>query len=118
MIYFLLSIDILLTAAAQLSLRRGAAHLGEISLSLAAISGLLKNYFLILGVALFTISFFLYVFVLSKLQLNVVYPVAAGMTLVVITVATHFFLKESFTAIQTVGIATVIVGITMILLPR
>lgn len=118
MVYLLLFLDILFTVAAQLSLRIGAAKINTVSISISFLMDLLKNSFLILGLGLFAMSFFLYVWVLSKLQLNIVYPIASGMTLALITVVTHFFLKETLGTIQTVGIGAIIVGIIMILLPR
>ena len=118
MIYLLLAIDIFLTAAAQLSLRMGALRISSIEFSYYFFIGLAKNYFLILGLSLFAVSFFLYTFILSKLQLNIAYPIATGMVLVIITIFSQFLLKESLTAVQAVGIFAVIVGVVLILLPR
>jgi len=118
MIYFLLFLDILFTVAAQLSLRMGALRISSIEFSYYFFIGLAKNYFLILGLSLFAVSFFLYTFILSKLQLNIAYPIATGMVLVIITIFSQFLLKESLTAVQAVGIFAVIVGVVLILLPR
>lgn len=118
MIYLILFLDIIFTVAAQLSLRTGAVRLNTASISINFFTDLLKNGFLILGLGFFAIGFFLYILVLSKLQLNIVYPIATGMTLAIITIITHFFLKESLGAIQAVGIGAIIVGIIMVLLPR
>lgn len=117
MIYLLLLLDIILTVSAQLALRMGARQL-QSGLSLALIFEPLKNMFLLAGMALFAVSFFLYVFILSKLQLNIVYPVATGTILVLITILSHFFLKETLTTLQVVGILTILVGVILVLLPR
>ena len=117
MIYLLLLLDIILTVSAQLVLRVGAKQLTG-GLSLALLFEPLKNIFLFAGMALFATSFFLYVFILSKLQLNVVYPVATGVVLVLITALSHFFLKETLTALQAVGIAAILIGVVLVLLPR
>ena len=118
MIYLLLFIDIILTVSAQLSLRVGAERMWSSSFSLGILTEPLKNIFLFTGLLLYAISFFLYVFILSKLQLNVVYPVATGTILVLITAFSYFFLKETLTVIQIVGIAAILVGVILILLPR
>jgi multidrug transporter EmrE-like cation transporter len=119
MIYILLAIDIFLTVVAQLSLRRGALRLDTSDgISIALVQELLKNSFLLMGLVLFAISFFLYVFILSRLQLSVVYPVVTGAILILITAASHFLLKEALTAMQAVGILVIAMGIVLVLLPR
>lgn len=117
MIYLLLLGDIILTVSAQLVLRIGAKNL-QSGLSLALLLEPLKNMFLLAGMALFAVSFFLYVFILSKLQLNIVYPVATGAVLVLITALSHFFLKEALTTLQAVGIVAILIGVVLVLLPR
>ncbi len=117
-VYALLFIDVLLTVSAQLALRAGAMRLGEHGFSLGIVLEPLKNMFLLLGVGLYAISFFLYVFILSRLQLNVAYPVATGAILVIIAVASHFWLNEHITFPHIVGIAAILVGIVLILLPK
>src|SRR3989344_5403658 len=104
MIYWLLLLDIFLTVSAQLVLRTGAHRLSS-GLSLSIVLEPLRNIFLFAGLLLYAVSFFLYIFILSKLQLHVVYPVATGTILVLITVFAYFFLKETLTVIQIVGIA-------------
>lgn len=117
MIYLLLFLDIILTVSAQLVLRIGAKNL-QSGLSFALVFEPLKNMFLLAGMALFGVSFFLYVFILSKLQLNIVYPVATGTILVLITVISHFFLKEILTTLQAIGIVAILIGVVLVLLPR
>lgn len=117
-IYLLLIIDIFLTVAAHLSLRVGALHLGELEFSPLVLLNSAKNPFLFLGLVLFAVSFLLYVFILSKLQLNVVYPLSAGAILILITLGSVFFLKETLGTVQMVGIATILIGIVLILLPK
>ena len=77
-IYLLLIIDIILTVAAQLSLRTGALRFGTQELSISLLLEPFKNIFLFLGLILYGASFFLYFFILSKIQLSIVYPIAAG----------------------------------------
>lgn len=118
MIYLLLILDIFLTVSAQLSLRAGAIKLGGSGLSLSIVLEPLKNAFLFLGLVLYGVSFFLYVFILSKLQLNVVYPVATGAILIFITLASYLFFKETLNTVQAVGIGAILIGIFLVLLPK
>lgn len=117
-VYALLLLDIVLTVAAQLVLRIGAQRLAGQGLSLSLIFEPLKNSFLLLGIVLYAISFFLYVFILSKLQLNVVYPVATGTILILITLTSYFFFRETLGALQMLGITAILVGIFLVLLPQ
>src|SRR3989338_1348563 len=117
MIYWLLLLDIFLTVSAQLVLRTGAHRLSS-GLSLSIVLEPLKNIFLFTGLLLYAVSFFLYVFVLSRLQLHVVYPIAAGTTLVLITLASYLLLKETITIIQIIGIAAILIGVILVLIPR
>lgn len=116
-IYALLVFDIFLTVSAQLSLRVAAHRLHE-GLSFALLLEPLKNSFLFLGMILYAVSFFLYVFILSKLQLNVVYPVATGTILICITLASYWLFKETLTALQVGGIGFILIGIVLVLLPQ
>jgi len=117
MIYWLLLLDIFLTVSAQLVLRTGAHRLSS-GLSLSIVLEPLKNIFLFTGLLLYAVSFFLYVFVLSRLQLHVVYPIAVGTTLVLITLASYLLLKETITIIQIIGIAAILIGVILVLIPR
>ena len=117
MIYFLLAIDIFLTVAAQMALRVGAGRLaggGIVSLFFEP----LKNIYIFAGMGFFAISFFLYTFILSKLQLSIAYPVATGIVFALIALLSHVVLKESLTAMQAVGIVVILIGVVLVLLPR
>ncbi|OGZ42351.1 MAG: hypothetical protein A3C80_00795 [Candidatus Ryanbacteria bacterium RIFCSPHIGHO2_02_FULL_45_43] len=118
MIYFLLLVDIVFTVGAQLALRVGAQRIGTESISFALLLEPFRNVFILTGLILFAVSFFIYIFILSKLQLSIVYPVATGSILALITVASHFFLKEALTGVQAIGIVAILVGVVLVLLPR
>lgn len=107
-----------MTVGAQLSLRVGAERMGGSGFSLRILAEPLKNSFLFVGLLLYAVSFFLYVFILSRLQLHVVYPIAVGATLILITLASYLLLKETITIIQIVGIAAILIGVILVLIPR
>src|SRR3990167_3577172 len=117
MIYWLLLLYIFLTVSAQLVLRTGAHRLSS-GVSLSIVLEPLKNTFLFTGLLLYAVSFFLYVFILSRLQLHVVYPIAVGATLILITLASYLFLKESVTVLQVVGVCAILLGIFLLLLQK
>lgn len=117
MIYLLLLVEVCLAVGAQLVLRRGAQMLEDQELGFAIVLEPFRNPYIFSGLALHGVSFFLYVFILSRLRLNVVYPVSTGATIVLISVLSVFFLAESLNLIQALGILTIIVGIGLVFLP-
>lgn len=117
-IYLLLFIDILFTVGAQLSLRYGASRMAASELNISFFIDIARNIYILGGLALFGVSFFLYVFILSRLQLSIAYPIATGSVLALITVGSHFLFKEALTTTQAIGIAAIFIGVILILLPR
>ncbi len=118
LIYTLLVLDIIFTVSAQLMLRTGAKRMAGEGLSFSIVFEPLKNGFLFAGIVLYAVSFFLYVFILSRLQLNIVYPIAIGVGLVLVTTFSYFFLKEAISALHVAGIAAILFGVILILLPK
>lgn len=115
MIVFLVIIETLLAVAAQLLLRHGAMNLRG-GLSFALVIEPFRNLSVFSGLVLHGISFFLYIYILSKLQLNVFYPIATGATIVMIAILSTLLLEEALTAMQMVGIVTIVVGIFLVFL--
>lgn len=115
----LLIISIFTTVSAQLCLKRGVLNLGDLDISLSGIFSLiprvLQNLWLIGGLFLFGISFLLWLLLLSKFQLNILYPIAVGFNFCLITLASWFLFKEYLSLIQILGIAIIILGVFLVL---
>ena len=118
MIIALILVETLLAVSAQLLLRHGAMRLEVHSLTPAIVIEAIKNLPIMAGLALHGISFFLYVYILTKLQLNIFYPVATGASLVLITVFSVFLLKESLNVAQVCGIFIIMGGIVLVFIQR
>ncbi len=114
MIPFLILLENALAVAAQLSLRRGAARFADQPLALSILLEPVRNPFILSGLLLHGMSFFLYIFILSKLRLNVLYPVATGLSIVLITILSVLLLGERLSAGQGVGIAAIAGGIALV----
>lgn len=116
---FLLPLSILTTVSAQLCLKKGILGLGELDVSLTGFFSLipkvLQNIWLLGGLFLFGISFLLWLFVLSKLQLNIAYPIFVGLNFCLITAFSWFLFKEHLSLLQILGIAVIIFGIFLVL---
>ena len=118
-IFLILAASILVTVSAQLSLKKGVLGLGDLNFSLSNIFSfifrILQNGWLMAGLFLFGISFFLWIFILSKLQLNIAYPVVVSLNFCLITIASWFLFKEYLSFVQILGIATIIFGTFLVL---
>mgnify|MGYP001561661063 FL=1 len=100
-------------------LKRGALTLSEIAKSPRGIIDLglsmLKNLNIFGSLVMFGIAFFLWTWVLSKMQLNVVYPIAVAVQLILLAVGSWLLLKETLSVAQIAGILIIIFGIFLLL---
>ena len=92
--------------------------MGHLDFSLAnmflLIPKILQNSLLVLGVILFGISFLFYLFSLSKFQLSVIYPIFVSAGIIIVALASWFFLKETLSVLQILGIISIIFGIFLL----
>ncbi len=72
------------------------------------------NPFAITGMALYIISFALYVYLISKYDLGYIIPLTTAFVYIVIFVASYFIFNEVFTAIKIVGIALILGGLILL----
>src|SRR5262245_7955333 len=111
MIAALILLENVLAVAAQLSLRRGAERFADAPLAPSILLEPVRNPYIRCGLVLHGLSFFLYIFVLSRLRLNVLYPVATGLSIVLITLSSVALLGEHLSPVQGLGIAAIAGGI-------
>jgi len=117
-VYLILLIPIFTAATAQLFFKKGMTMIGSLEFSLSNIFSLipriLQNVWLVSGMFLFGISFLVYLFVLSKYQLNVAYPIIVSAGIIIISVASWFLFKETLSWLQIIGIISIIFGIFLL----
>jgi multidrug transporter EmrE-like cation transporter len=83
-------------------------------LSLGVNSKLLSfsvDYRLILGMLFYVTSFFLFMVIVQKFDLTYIYPVAAGILYIVISLIGVLFLKEKVSLNQLVGMGFILIGV-------
>ena len=114
MIALLIVVENVLAVAAQLSLRRGASTFAESPLAASILLEPFRNPYIFAGLVLQGLSFYVYIFILSKLRLNVLYPIATGLTIVLITVLSVVLLGERLTVSQSIGILAIAGGIGLV----
>lgn len=117
-LFLLFAISICTTVSAHLCFKKGILKLGELNLSFPTIFStilqILQNAWILLGAVLFVISFMTWLFILSKLQLNIAYPIIISIEAVLVTVASWFLFHEYLSWPQIVGVIFVILGIILI----
>jgi multidrug transporter EmrE-like cation transporter len=114
MIAMLIFIENILAVSAQLCLRHGARRLASGSLAPSIVLEPLRNPYILSGLVLHGVSFFVYVFILSKLQLSVLYPIATGLSILLITVTSVLVFGEGLTGAQVTGILAIAGGIGLV----
>ncbi len=116
--YLLFAISVITTVGAHLCFKKGVLKLGEINLGfsqiLPTIWQIMQNTWILFGAVLFGVSFLTWLLILSKLQLNVAYPIIISIEAVLVSILAWFVFHESLTLIQIAGIILVILGIILI----
>lgn len=97
----LLLLTVLLNTVAQTLLKLGAGQN-------------ILNLYLLTGIFSYGLSTIIYIFVLSKLNLSLTYPLVIGLTVVATTFAGAIVLKEQVLNIQWIGIGLMLSGICAI----
>ena len=120
--FFLILIPpVLLASAAQICFKKGVLALGSIDLSVSGLLSLIprifQNFWLIAGIFLFGLGFLFYLFILTKFQLNIAYPIMVSAGIVLIALASWFLFKEPLSLPQVLGIIFILFGI-FLLFPR
>ena len=74
--------------------------------------------FAITGLTLYGISFILYTYLISKYDLGYIIPLTTALVYVIIFTASFIVFKESFTIIKVLGIALILVGLSLLNLKK
>ena len=117
-IVLLFIVSILTTVGAHLCFKKGVLKFGELHFSFSEIFpfilSVLQNVWILLGVFLFGISFLLWLFIISKVQLNIAYPIVFSCEVTLVTVASWFLFKEYLSPLQILGIVFIMSGIFLL----
>lgn len=113
--YIVLSLGIFFNALASILLKAGMERLMRsdfhwVSFS-ASFPKLLFNPFFILGLISFGCAFFAYTYSLSRIPLNIAYPLFVSVGVLVVVGASVFLFRESFHSLQILGVLFIILGI-------
>lgn len=116
--FILLIFSTLSTVGAHICFKQGVSKLGELNFSLSnalhLFSKIFQNAWLVLGIFLFGTSFILWLFIISKVQLNFVYPITIAAQIILLAIASWLIFHEYLATWQIVGIAVIILGIFLL----
>lgn len=119
--FLLLGMSITFTVTAHLLLKKGVTSIGGLEFSLANFFGLIfqifQSIYLFLGLFFFGIAFLFWLFALSKIQLNIMYPIAVGLNFCLLIIIPGLLFKEHLSFYQIFGISIILFGIFLVLKP-
>ena len=111
----LITIVALLTISSQIFFKKGLNITGGFKLTSfydfgATIIKLLQNTFIIAGIFVAAIGVFLWLLIISKLDLTVAFPISSGIFFILLFITSWIFLGESITLIKIMGMASINLG--------
>ena len=118
-LFLLFTVSVFTTVGAHLLFKKGVMQLGDLNISFPAvfltILSILQNIWILIGIVLFGISFLIWLFIISKIQLNIAYPIIISVEAVLVSLGSWILFKEYLTIWQISGIAAIILGIFLLL---
>jgi drug/metabolite transporter (DMT)-like permease len=103
------------TSLALIVLKLGTTHASGWKIDKVAMQ---INLYTVLGIALYGISFLLYIYLISKYDLGYIIPLVTAFVYILIFTASFFIFKEAFTAMKVVGITLIVAGLVFLNLNR
>lgn len=76
------------------------------------------NWQSLLGIALYAVSFLLYIYLISKNDLGYIIPLTTAFVYIVIFVASAIVFKEVFTITKIIGISLIVIGLIFLNLKK
>lgn len=112
--YAIVVISVLFNVVAQILLKKGVQAFEKLSLSLETLwklfISIFTNLYVFGGMFCFVMSAFLWLFVLTKIQVSVAYPLGS-LGYVFTAVLAYFILNEPLTMAKIIGIALICGGV-------
>src|SRR3989338_3649437 len=118
-LYFLVAFNIIAFTVAHMMLKKGVSLLGNINLSWLNLWNLsisvIKNFYIVGGLFLMGVGFMIWLFILSRINISIVYTISTSLTIVAVVAASYFLFNESLNFLHIAGIAAIVFGIFLIL---
>ncbi|MEW6026273.1 MAG: cation transporter [Planctomycetota bacterium] len=111
-IYIVLALTIILNSVANILIKVAMTNADK---SKGLIGQYALNPYFIGGVIAFALALVTYSYVLLKMKLSVAYPVIVSSCFLIVLASSWFYLKESITLVQLVGVLLIASGIWLVL---
>jgi drug/metabolite transporter (DMT)-like permease len=72
------------------------------------------NFYTVIGITLYGVSFLIYTFLISKYDLGYIIPLTTALVYILIFTASFLLFKESFTFIKILGIILIVGGLVLL----
>lgn len=72
------------------------------------------NFYTVGGIALYGLSFALYIYLISKYELGYILPLTTAFVYIAIFIASYFIFHEVFTVVKILGIFLIMVGVMLL----
>lgn len=107
--------SVLLNSAAQILMRKGMMVVGEVHISntMQMLIPMITNIWLWLCMVCYAVSIFLWMVVLSKVEVSYAYPFLS-VGYIVAAVAGYYFFGENISLIRVIGIGVICLGVFLI----
>lgn len=108
MTYIFLAINIIFLAIGQILWKLGMSKMNGFN-----IVSIILNPYIIIGAIIYGLATLLWLYILSKEELSLVYPLQS-ITYVLGTILAIFIFRENVSLLRWIGIVTIIVGATLV----
>lgn len=115
--YILLILGVIAAGVGQLALKKGVETF-ELKLNLRIFSEILGNKYILLGLIIYGTGSLLWLYLLKKFQISVVYPVAVSLSFIVVLIGSSIFFQESINLNKVLGIGIILLGTFLLLTSR
>jgi drug/metabolite transporter (DMT)-like permease len=72
------------------------------------------NALTLTGIVLYGVSFFLYIFLISKFNLGYIIPLTTALVYIIIFTASFIIFKETFTVLKIAAICLIVIGVILL----
>ena len=111
--WFALGFAIVFNALANILMKAGARRLGE-GVGVGLLRHAVADPFLLLGILSFAIALAGYTFALTRFALAVAYPLMTGIGFLIVALAGAMLFGERLLPLRMVGMAVILLGITLV----
>ena len=113
-IIIIFALAIICNSSANVLLKVGMKRVGDSGTLIQTITSAATEPFVWAGVTSFVLALVFYSVVLSKINLSIAYPLMVSLGLIIVILASYFWLAETIKIAQIVGFLLIIAGVWLV----